>query len=138
LHGSGAERRPIFEDDPPTFPCAMRGSSRLAKLSIPRTAGALTRPRLDALLDSAVARGAVWIAAGPGAGKSTLAATWGMARAGRLLWLRADEDDADPAVVFAYFRQLAADSRRSRRLPLFRPRDVDRLDVFARAFFRAF
>jgi DNA-binding SARP family transcriptional activator len=116
----------------------MRGSSRLAKLSIPRTAGALTRPRLDALLDSAVARGAVWIAAGPGAGKSTLAATWGMARAGRLLWLRADEDDADPAVVFAYFRQLAADSRRSRRLPLFSPRDVDRLDVFARAFFRAF
>src|SRR5690349_203481 len=116
----------------------MPNPPRLAKLSVPRTAAALTRPRLHRLLDEAVARGAVFVAAGPGAGKSTLAVTWGTPRAGRLLWFRADEGDSDPAEAFGYFRQLASHSRAARSLPAFRPRDVDRLDVFARAFFRAF
>lgn len=116
----------------------MPNPPRLAKLSVPRTAAALTRPRLHRLLDEAVARGAVFVAAGPGAGKSTLAVTWGTPRAGRLLWFRADEGDSDPAEAFGYFRQLASHSRAARSLPAFRPRDVDRLDVFARTFFRAF
>jgi hypothetical protein len=41
----------------------MPNPPRLAKLSVPRTAAALTRPRLHRLLDEAVARGAVFIAA---------------------------------------------------------------------------
>src|SRR4029078_12031825 len=80
----------------------------------------------------------LWSAPGPGAEKSTLAVTWGTPRAGRHLWFRADEGDSDPAEAFGYFRQLASHSRTARSRPALRPRDVDRLDVFARAFFRAF
>lgn len=116
----------------------MPGPRRLAKLSIPRASVASVRPRLHGRLDEAIARGAVFIAAGPGAGKSTLAVTWGTPRAGRLLWFRADEGDHDPGEAFGYFRELAGHSRAARALPAFSPHDVDRLDVFARTFFRAF
>ena len=111
---------------------------RVAKLSVPRAGGALVRPRLHRLLDDAIARGAVLVVAGPGSGKSTLAVTWGTARAGRLLWFRADEGDADPAEAFDSFRQLAGSRQATRALPSYSPRDVDRLDMFARTFFRAF
>src|SRR5690242_16912328 len=116
----------------------MPGSPRLAKLSAPRAASPLVRPRLHRLLDEAVGRGAAFVSAGPGSGKSTLASTWAASRAGRLLWFRADGGDADPAEAFAYFRQLAGASKGARALPSYRPRDVDRLDVFATSFFRAF
>ncbi|MCC6195948.1 MAG: hypothetical protein IT518_15940 [Burkholderiales bacterium] len=113
-------------------------SPRLAKLSVPRTSGALVRGRLHRLLDDAIQHAAVWIAAGPGAGKSTLAATWAATRRGRVLWYRADEGDADLAAMFGYFRELARTTRRSAALPTYSARDLDRLDLFARAFFRAF
>jgi LuxR family maltose regulon positive regulatory protein len=116
----------------------MPSPPRLAKLSVPRSASALVRPRLHRLLDEAVERGAAFIAAGPGAGKSTLAVTWAASRAGRMLWFRADAGDADPAEAFGYFRKLAGASKGARALPPYRPRDVDRLDVFAASFFRAF
>ena len=115
----------------PSFP-------RLAKLSVPRAAAALVRPRLHRLLDEAVERGAAFIAAGPGAGKSTLALTWATSRAGRLLWFRTDGGDDDPAEAFAYFRQLAGASKGARALPSYHPRTAGRLDVFATSFFRAF
>jgi LuxR family maltose regulon positive regulatory protein len=116
----------------------MPGRPRLAKLSVPRAAAALVRPRLHRLLDEAVARGAAFIAAGPGTGKSTIAFTWAAPRAGRLLWFRADAGDADSAEAFGYFRQLAGTSKGARALPAYGPRDVDRLDLFATSFFRAF
>jgi ATP/maltotriose-dependent transcriptional regulator MalT len=95
----------------------MASASRLAKLSVPRASGALVRPRLHQLLDDLVLRAAVWIAAGPGAGKSTLAASWSATRPGRVLWFRADEGDADPAAAFGYFRELARTVRRGAALP---------------------
>lgn len=116
----------------------MAASTRLAKLSVPRASGALVRPRLHQQLDEAVQRSAVWIAAGPGAGKSTLAAAWAASRRGRVLWFRADEGDADPAAAFGYFRELANAGRRATALPTYTARDLDRLDLFARTFFRAF
>ena len=116
----------------------MPSSPRLAKLSAPRTGTALVRARLHRLLDEAVERGAAFIAAGPGTGKSTLAVTWATPRAGRLLWFRADAADADPAEAFGYFRQLAGTSKGAQGLPSYRPRDIDRLDLFATAFFRTF
>lgn len=116
----------------------MPSPPRLAKLSVPRAAAALVRPRLHRLIDESVARGAAFVAAGPGAGKSTLAVTWATPRPGRLLWFRADAGDADPAEAFGYFRDLAGASKGARALPSYRPRDVGRLDVFAASFFRAF
>ncbi|HJU22157.1 MAG TPA: hypothetical protein VJ891_06580, partial [Casimicrobiaceae bacterium] len=112
--------------------------SRLAKLSPPRASNWLVRPRLNKLLDEATGAGATWIAAEPGAGKSTLAANWASTRGERLLWYRVDEGDADPGVAFGYFTTLARSTRPAAKLPIYRGRDVERLDVFSRTFFRAF
>jgi DNA-binding SARP family transcriptional activator len=90
------------------------------------------------MLERAIARGAVWISAGAGTGKSTLAAVWGDSRPGKLLWFRADEGDASPAVAFEYFAALCGRKRSAASLPRFDPRKVDRVDLFARTFFRAF
>ena len=117
---------------------AAASAARLTKFSPPRASNWLVRARLDALLDAAIRAGAAWVAAEPGAGKSTLAATWASARAGRVLWYRVDEGDADPAVAFSYFAALARSTRRARKLPVYRGRDVEKLDVFARTFFRTF
>jgi ATP/maltotriose-dependent transcriptional regulator MalT/DNA-binding SARP family transcriptional activator len=111
-------------------------SPRLAKLSPPRPSNWLVRSRLNDLLDEATSAAAAWIAAEPGAGKSVLAATWASTRSERVLWYRVDEGDADPGVAFGYFSALAPSKRR--KLPIYRGRDVDRLDVFSRTFFRAF
>lgn len=113
-------------------------SPRLAKLSPPRKSNWLTRPRLEALIDEATQHGAVWIAAEPGAGKSTLAAAWASTRAGRLLWYRADDGDADPAVAFDYLTSLARSTRRAAKLPIYRGMEVEKLETFARKFFRSF
>ena len=112
-------------------------TSRLAKLSPPRAANWLVRPRLNELLDEVTRGGVAWIAAEPGAGKSTLAAAWTSTRSGQALWYRVDEGDADPGVAFGYFTALARSTRRAGKLPIYRGRDVERLDVFARTFFRA-
>ena len=113
-------------------------SSRLAKLSPPRASNWLARRRLNRLIDHATKNGVAWIAAEPGAGKSTLAAAWSSSRTGRLLWYRVDEGDTDPGVAFAYFRERARSGRRAGALPAYRPQDVERLDLFSRSFFRSF
>lgn len=91
--------------------------SRLAKLSPPRGANWLVRRRLNLLIDKAAQGGAVWVAAEPGAGKSTLAAAWSSTRAGKLLWYRVDESDADAGVAFGYLTDLARTTRRAPKLP---------------------
>ena len=113
-------------------------SPRLAKLSPPRASNWLARARLNGILDEATGAAAAWIAGEPGAGKSTLAAAWASMRSGRVLWYRIDEADADPGVAFGYFTTLARSTHRSAKLPIFRGRGVERLDVFSRTFFRAF
>ena len=65
------------------------------------TEGLVARHRLLDLLDRAPAQSLLWVAAGPGAGKSALAATWAERRMARqagleLLWYPMDELDADP------------------------------------------
>lgn len=69
----------------------------LGKLSTPRLGRVFDRWRLFELLDGLSGIPGIWLAAPPGAGKTTLVATW----LGRCdcptLWLRVDADDADPA-----------------------------------------
>ncbi|HEU0199821.1 MAG TPA: BTAD domain-containing putative transcriptional regulator [Burkholderiaceae bacterium] len=113
-------------------------AARLAKLSAPRTANWVVRSRLHRSLDEAAAQAAVWVAAGPGAGKTTLAASWAATRGPRTLWYRVDEGDRDPRTAFGYFAELARGRRRTAVLPMYQPHDLHRLDAFARAFFRAF
>jgi LuxR family maltose regulon positive regulatory protein len=111
---------------------------RPAKVARPRLHGAIPRGALHALLDASVA-GAVWIAAPPGAGKTTAIA--GYLDAGRLdgIWYQVDAGDDDPATFFYYLRcaaHLASKSRRAARLPLFTPEFQYDLPGFARRFFR--
>ena len=109
-------------------------TSRLAKLSPPRASQWSTRVRLHRLLDEATSQSVVWIAAGPGCGKSTLAACWAAGRGPRTLWYRVDPGDVDPGAAFGYLAQLAG----KRRMPTYQPQELERLDTFARSFFRAF
>ncbi len=71
----------------------------LGKLAPPRLGRVFARDRLFGLLDGLSDRPAVWLHGAPGAGKSTLMATWLQARQRRVLWLQVDAGDADPATL---------------------------------------
>lgn len=109
----------------------------LAKLTRPKHHDALPRPRLYARLDEARARPVIWVCAPPGAGKSTLVATWIEARKLPHLWYQVDVADSDPATFMHYLRR-AADALVGRRahLPPFASEPQQDLARFARSFCR--
>ncbi len=74
-----------------------RHAAALGKLASPRLGRVFDRERLFGVLDGASEAPAVWLAAPPGAGKTTLVATWLRRRAIPTLWLQLDAGDADPA-----------------------------------------
>jgi LuxR family transcriptional regulator, maltose regulon positive regulatory protein len=81
-------------------PRPARPAAALGKLASPRLGRVFGRARLFALLDEFPDVPALWLAAPPGAGKTTLAATWLLQRDQReapTLWLQLDAADADPA-----------------------------------------
>src|SRR5262245_9347953 len=106
----------------------------LAKTTRPTQVGTLVRPRLVRWLDRARKRAVTWVCAPPGAGKTTLVATYLAARKTRGLWYQLDEDDADVATFFHYL-SLAA-PRRRRALPLLTVEGGRGVAEFGRRFFR--
>jgi ATP/maltotriose-dependent transcriptional regulator MalT len=78
-------------------PRPARHAAALGKLASPRLGRVFDRERLFELLDSACAAPALWLAAPPGAGKTTLVATWLRRRGAPTLWMQLDDSDADPA-----------------------------------------
>lgn len=84
-----------------------RASAALGKLSPPRLGRAFDRERLFGALDALLDYPGVWIAAQPGAGKTTLVATWLKARGRRTLWFQVDAADADPPTFVASLDRLA-------------------------------
>src|SRR5512138_897841 len=108
----------------------------LAKLSLPRLHDVLARTRLFELLDRAQ-RQLVWICAQPGAGKTTLVASYLRARKRPVLWYQLDDGDAD-AASFIYHMRLAAQAAdaAATALPLLTPEYADDLRGFSRRFFR--
>ena len=79
----------------------MRRSPPIAKLARPRLHGAVARDRLFARLDGTKeGRAAICIVGPPGAGKTTLAASWLNARKLQGVWYQVDSGDADLATFF--------------------------------------
>ena len=79
-------------------------SQPLAKLSRPRLFDSVPRERLFGGLDGLRRHPLIWVAAPPGAGKTTLVASWLDSRRLGGIWYQVDSGDADPATFFYHLR----------------------------------
>lgn len=121
----------------------MAPTPALAKFSRPRLYAVVKRERLFRLLDDARAHPVIYIAGPPGAGKSTLVASYVETRRTPGLWFQADAGDADPPTFFHYLGVAAASiggrsARKASALPRWNPGYATELAAFTRRFLREF
>jgi LuxR family transcriptional regulator, maltose regulon positive regulatory protein len=98
---------------------------------------AVLRPRVETLIDNALAHGAAWLCAPGGAGKTTAVAQYLRNSKRDALWIRLDSADSDPAVLLLRLRNAYQDKFGAVGIPL--SYDTERhaqLTPFARYFFR--
>lgn len=111
----------------------------LAKTSRPRVVAAYRRSRLFDRFDSARRQhAATFISGPPGAGKTTLVASYLNFRKLPCLWYQVDSGDEDVATFFHYFSNAAAGHLRAdvAQLPEFDPGKASDLTRFAHTYFR--
>ncbi len=110
----------------------------IAKITRPSAQGVLPRPRLFAALDAAWPGALAWIAAPPGAGKTSLASSYVQADGCAHLWYQVDRGDSDVATFFHYLSAAAAQRGLAPGAPLpgYSVEYLGDLPGFARRFFR--
>lgn len=109
----------------------------LAKLTRPRLHRVVQRPRLFERLDACLERPLVWISGPPGAGKTSLAASYIATRKLRGWWYQVDPGDADLGTFFHYLKQAVGTPRGKTPLPALAPQHLGDLQGFARLYSRA-
>lgn len=108
-----------------------------AKLTRPKTHRVLRRERLFSLIERARERALVWVSGPPGAGKSTLVASYVDAHKSRAAWYHLDPGDDDIGTFFYYLAQsLPAGGKSAPQLPQFGPEHRANLAGYTRQFFR--
>jgi len=106
-----------------------------AKVSRPRPVKIYARTRLFRRLEPFDRRPVVWISGPPGAGKTTLAASYLDSRDITPIWQQLDRGDGDAATFFYYLGLAAADANAAAPLPHLTPERRTDLEVFTRRYF---
>ncbi len=112
-------------------------TAQIAKITRPNTSAVLPRKRLFDIIDRSRKYPVIFITSPPGAGKTSLIASYLEHRKIPCLWYSIDRGDADIATFFHYMRLAAGSlSPAKRRLPpSYTPDYVFGASVFARRFF---
>jgi DNA-binding SARP family transcriptional activator len=107
------------------------------KITRPRLHGVVSRERLFHRIADFTSP-IVWMAAPPGAGKTTLVASFVEGRRLSTIWYQLDSSDRDPATFFHYLARAVSHSGLSRRktLPALPTEPSADLAAFARRYFR--